>query len=134
MAVSLTIAGSDALTMHTDYVNKYPSLLQCTPYNFTGSLTTGELCAGVIKASGVLPIHPAQHLSDLEMLEMSPTFSPAFIKHVTGNRKSVECVRVDGAADDGPAHEEVQFHWTERHLKNGYTASLLVHGTVGHCI
>lgn len=32
-----------------------------------------------------------------------------------GNR-SIECVRVDGATDEGPGHIEVQFLWTERHI------------------
>ena len=30
-----------------DYVNKYPSVLQRTSYNFTETATTGEMCAGV---------------------------------------------------------------------------------------
>ena len=39
--------------------------------------------------------------------------------------KTVECVRVDGASDEGPSQEEVQFFWTERHLKNRYKATLI---------
>ena len=38
------------LTTHTDYVNKYPSVLQTSSYNFTATATTEEFCAGVAKA------------------------------------------------------------------------------------
>ena len=31
--------------------------------------------------------------------------------------KDVDCIRVDGASDEGPSRLEVQFMWTERHLK-----------------
>ena len=34
-------------------------------------------------------------------------------------------MRVDGATDEGPAHEEVQFWFTVRHLEEGRMASLL---------
>lgn len=30
--------------------------------------------------------------------------------------KSIDCIRVDGAMDEGPSHEEVQYWWTKRHL------------------
>ena len=30
--------------------------------------------------------------------------------------ESIECIRVDGASDEGLSHEEVQYWWTERHL------------------
>lgn len=36
-------------------------------------------------------------------------------------KKSVT-LRVDGAADKGPSHHEVQFFWTIRHLEKGYYA------------
>jgi len=38
---------------------------------------------------------------------------PSFKDSLT---KDIECIRVDGASDEGPGHEEVQFYWTERHL------------------
>ena len=40
-----------------------------------------------------------------------------FFNPFTNDRKQIECIRVDGAVDEGPIHEEVQFVWTERHLK-----------------
>ena len=40
-----------------------------------------------------------------------------FFNPVTGNRKSKICVQVDGGHDEGPAHQEVQFWWTNYHLR-----------------
>jgi hypothetical protein len=59
------------------------------------------------------------------MLDDTPEFSPVFMNPVTGKRKEIECVRVDGAADEGPSHEEVQFYWTSRHYEKGYVATLV---------
>ena len=50
---SLTSKGKEVLTTHMDYVNKYKSILQTTSYNFTGTNTTGEMCAVVVKAQGL---------------------------------------------------------------------------------
>ena len=30
----------------------------------------------------------------------------------------VNCVRVDGASDEGPSHDEVQYYWTQYHVRN----------------
>ena len=43
-----SVLGNNVLTTHTDYVNKYPSLLQTTSYNFSTTKTTKEACAGVV--------------------------------------------------------------------------------------
>ena len=45
------VSGHDTLTTYTDYVNCYPSILQTTSYNFTGTKTTSEVCVGVVKAA-----------------------------------------------------------------------------------
>ena len=45
-----------------------------------------------------------------------------FFNPSTDVRKLVECFRVDSASDKGPIHEEVQFVWTERHLKQSTIA------------
>lgn len=37
----------------------------------------------------------------------------------------VECFRVDGAAGEGPSHVEVQFLWTERHIKRPTKVTLV---------
>ena len=73
-----TVAGQQVLTTHTDYVNKYPSLLQTTSYNFTASKTTKEKCAGVVKVAKIYPKNPAQHFADLEMLNDSLDLKSAF--------------------------------------------------------
>ena len=62
--------------------------------------------------------NPSQHSADLDMLEEEPTIKPKFINPANNERKLIECIRVDGAADVGPIHDKVQFIWTERHLKS----------------
>ena len=42
-----------------------------------------------------------------------------------GEYKSIECIRVDGASDEGPGHEEIQFMWAARHLSKGTIATLV---------
>ena len=54
---SLCVVGSPALTTHT---SKYKSILQTTNYNFTGSKTTAEFCAGVVKPHVIYPKNSAQ--------------------------------------------------------------------------
>ena len=106
------VSGSAPLTTKTDYTNKYPSNLQTTSYNFTGSKTTNEVCAGIVKAQPVHSKNPAQHYADLCFLE---TVDNVSVSHAL--KGSVECVRVDGGVDEGPGHEEVQLFWTKRHLE-----------------
>ena len=61
-----TLEGRQVLTTRTDYVNKYPSTLQTTSYNFTSTLTTEEVCVGVVKVpSCIHPKNPCQHSVDL---------------------------------------------------------------------
>ena len=97
------------LTTRTDHVNKYPSTLQTTSYNFTGTSTTDEVCVGVVKAPKVHQKCPAQHAADLSLLESQNHLHPVFFNGATNKPKSIECIRVDGASDEGPSHEEVQF-------------------------
>ena len=119
------VEGHETLTTYTDYVNPYTSILQTTSYHFSATETTGEMCAGVVKVAGVYPKNPSQHSADLDILEEEPTFKPMFINPANNERKLIECVRVDGAADEGPIHDEVQFIWTERHLKKSTIACLV---------
>lgn len=119
------VEGHEMLTTRTDYVNKYPSVLQTTSYNFTATSTTEEVCVGVVKAPKVHMKNPAQHASDLELIETKEELYPVFVNNVTGHPKLIECVRVDGAVDEGPAHEEVQFYWTARHLTKGRQLTLV---------
>ena len=116
---SLSVQGKEVLTTHTDYVNKYKSVLQTTSYNFTGTKSTGEMCAGIVKAHGLYPKNPAQHSADLKMLLNTTELKPAFINRETQQQKRITCIRVDGASDEGPSHQEVQFWWAEYHLTQG---------------
>ena len=118
------VIGSDVVTTHTDYVNRYRSVLQTTSYNFTGTATTLEYCAGVVKAQPLFPKSPAQHAADFEMLQGEEELKNVFLQP-NGERKPILCVRVDGASDEGPSHEEVQFFWTRDHILNERLATLV---------
>lgn len=111
------VQGQDIVTTRTDYVNKYPSVLQTTSYNFSCTDTTPEVCVGVVKANGTYPKNPAQHACDLTMLNSKEELKHVFTNMSSGTPKPVECVRVDGASDEGPGHEEVQYWWTLRHIE-----------------
>ena len=50
---------------------------------------------------------------------------PVFFNLSNNLPKSIECIRVDGACDEGPAHEEVQFYWTAHHYKTGKILTLV---------
>ena len=95
----LSISASPKVTTRTDFVNKYSSILQVSSYLIVETENTSDVCAAVVKGQALFRKNAAQHLSDKESLA-----------------KDIECIRVDGASDEGPGHEEVQFDWTERHL------------------
>ena len=80
---TLSIKGSELLTIFTDYVNKNPSTLQTTFYNFAGTDTTGEVCCGVVEATPLLSKNGAQHFADLREQEKMHSVRPAFINPVT---------------------------------------------------
>lgn len=113
---TLCIAEEVPLTTKSDYVNKYPSTLQTTSYNFLGTGTTAEICAGVVKAVPLHSKNPAQHFNDLNEIETYLDVQPAFFNCLSGERKTKVCVRVDGGHDEGPTHKQVQFWWTCYHL------------------
>lgn len=56
------VQGSDATTAYTDYVNRYKSILQTISYSFIKTETTADIRAGVVKATGVYPKNPTQHV------------------------------------------------------------------------
>ena len=125
------VRNKEVLTTRTDYVNKYPSVLQTTSYNFTATTTTGEACIGVVKA---IPIHQknsAQHYSDLKMLASLDELMPIFYNKSANSPKEIDCIRVDGASDEGPAHEVVQYWWTEWHLAHNKIATLVTSRSSG---
>ena len=55
-----------------------------------------------------------------DKLEISPFKNPE-----TDAQKKIECIRVDGAGDEGPSHLEVQYYWTKRHIEQGSIATLV---------
>lgn len=120
-------ANGPTITTRTDFLNKHQSQLQTTSYNFSSTLTTSEICCGVVKASIVHEKNPAQHAADLKMLEGMKELSPVFYKEVNGKMqlKDIECIRVDGAGDEGPSHVEVQFLWAERHYQQPTRVTLV---------
>ena len=118
-----SVKGCDVLT-HTDYVNRYRSVLQTTSYNFTGTATTLEYCAGVVKASSLFSKSPSQHAADFDMLQKKEELKNVFLQP-SGNPKNILCVRVDGASDESPSHEEVQFFWARDHMLNKRLATLV---------
>lgn len=103
----------------TDYVNKYKSILQTTNYNFTGTKTTAEVCAGMVKPHVIYPKNSTRHAADLKMLLHKDELQSVFLNPNTHTLKQITCVRVDGSADEGPSHLEVQFWWAEYHLDQG---------------
>lgn len=105
----ITLENSPSLTTRTDFMNSYSSLLQTTSYLFMETDTTQKACIGVVKPHFIYPKTPTQHLIDLEMLEDKVS------SHL--ENRPIECIRVDGATDEGPGHLEVQFLWTERHVE-----------------
>lgn len=118
--------GSPSLTTHTDFVGKHQSQLQTTSYNFSSTTTTSEVCCRVVKASGLQGKNPPQQAADMRMLEKVAELSPVFHKPDGSTCiKDIECIRVDGGADEGPSHAEVQFLWTERHFLNPTKVTLL---------
>ena len=65
-----------------------------------------------MKAHGVLHEKTAtQHLADLYSLKDKAEMDVCF------EGKNTDCVRGDGGPNEGPGHLQVQFRWTEWHLK-----------------
>ena len=116
---TLCISKEVPLTNKVDYVNKYPSTLQTTPYNFSDTGITSETCTGIVKATPLHSKNQAQHFHDLNEIETYPDVQPAFFNYLTGEQKRKVCVPVDGGHDKGPCHKEVQFWWTCYHFDKG---------------
>jgi hypothetical protein len=80
---------------------------------------TAEMPVGIVKAQKVFPKNPAQHAADFQMLLKQPAIEPIL------QNKDIDCIRVDGAVDEGPNHLEVQFMWSEWHLKMNKTCTIV---------
>ena len=57
----------------------------------------------IFKAHESYPKTPSQHAADFKMLEGLKEMKP-WVSY-----KQIDCIRVDGASDEGPVHLEVQF-------------------------
>ena len=79
----------------------------------------------MVKAKRLYFKNPAQHYADIMMMEQNEEIKPAFLNPLTGKRKEIECIRVDGGGDEGPVHKEVQYWWTKRHLIKGTKAIMV---------
>ena len=100
-----TVRGMETLTTHTDYVNKYPSVLQITSYNFPQTLTTNEVCVGVVE---LIHKNPTQHYEDICMLKEMEAIKSVFINPVTETAK--------GASNLADSSTQEKIHnWTEDH-------------------
>ena len=102
------LIGEDVHTTYTDYMNNYPSQLQVTFYIFSKTKATPKLCTGIVKASFIYPKNPAHHSADLDMLEKRE-LKRAFVNPSSDQLKNIECIRVDGAGDENPLHDEFNF-------------------------
>lgn len=71
------------------------------------------------------PKNAAQHYCDLKMLSTKPELKPVFINHLAQAPYDIDCVRVDGASDEGPSHLEVQFWRTKRHIEQNKMVTLV---------
>ena len=120
-----TLQGEEVKTTRTDFVNRHSSVLQTTSYNFSRTTTTAELCVGVVKAAPIHSKNPAQHFSDLLMLSSKAELEPVFKNILTKQNKEIDCIRVDGATDEGPSHEQVQYFWTEWHVRENKAVTLV---------
>lgn len=122
---SPVVRRQEVLTTRTDYVNKHPSVLQTTSYNFSKTSTTSEVCVGVVKAAPIHQKDPAQCIADLCILESKEELKPIFFNMHTGCPKAIECIQIDGASDEGPVHVEVQYWWTQQHVRKERLATLV---------
>ena len=117
---AVCLEGKPELTSHSDYISKYRSYLQVTSCLFMEAENTGRVAVGIVKAPSVLHEKTAtQHLADLYMLRENPKLDVCF------EDKEIDCIRVDGGSEEGPAHLEVQFRWTEWHLKEEKEVTLV---------
>ena len=92
------------LTPHTH-------ILQTSTYLLMETDASNERAAGIVKDHVSFGKSPSQHASDLKFLKTTEEFKD----YLSG--KTVDCIRVDGASDKRPSILEVQFLWTEIHLK-----------------
>lgn len=86
----------------------------------------------MVKAAKLFPKNAAQHHADLNMLMKMPELQSAFMNPFTGEKKKqIDCIRVDGASDEGPSHDEIRFWWAARHVEQEKLVTLLTSRSSG---
>ena len=65
------------------------------------------------------------------MLSEMNSLRPPFENKLKHSPKEIDCIRVDGASDEGPAHEVVQYWWTEWHIAHAKVATLVTSRSSG---
>ena len=80
---------------------------------FMGTKNTAEKCIGVVKPHHLFEKTLTQHFYDFKMLKENEELNPWM------EGKAVHCVPVDGAGDEGPVHDKVQFRSTMLHISEG---------------
>ena len=103
-----TLSIKPTITTRTDFLSKCPAQLQTTSYNFPKTETTCDVCVGVVKATQLHEKSP-QHANDIVAVEECSISKPVFLQGDFDNPRDIECIQVDGAGDEGPSHQEVQF-------------------------
>ena len=94
------VQGTEVLATYTDYVNRYPSVLQTTCYNFTATETTGQQCAGVVKGVG---LENERGFPQLQFRKQGP---PGLVRN-NGN----SCSRVELHLQFLPVDQNCHFDW-----------------------
>ena len=92
---------------------------------------TAEVCVGMVKGAGVSQKNAAQHAADLAKIETESSVQSIFMNPLTEKPKEVECIRVDGATDEGPVHLEIQFWWTLCHVQRPTAVTLVTRRSSG---
>ena len=71
-----SLSENPELTTRTNYMKKYSSVLQTTPYVFMGTKNTAEKCIGVVKAHHLYDKTATQHFCDFKMLKEREDLGP----------------------------------------------------------
>ena len=74
---------------------------------------------------------PTQHHCDLLMFSSKAELQPVFKSILTNQNKKIDCIRVDGATDEGLGHEQVQYWWTEWHVLQRRVVTLVTYWNSG---
>lgn len=123
---SITIRGEEDLATRTDFTNKEQNILQVSSYFCTGSETSDDCYAGIVKCNKMDPKNAGQHFSDLQMLRSKPEFKSVFFSSEnTDKDKEIDFIRVDGGGDENPAHNETRFMWTKWHTDREKLATIV---------